>query len=71
MVPVVGSIFQKNQECQNMDYDRGVRVLSFGVGDAVIVQNFNGSSKWIPGRVIETTGLLSFTIQLDNGVTCG
>ena len=45
MVPDVGSRVQKNQECQKMDHDRGVKVRSFALGDAVFVKNFNGSPK--------------------------
>ena len=65
MVPDVGSRVQNNQEHQKMDHDRGVKVRSFGVGDAVFVLNFNGSPKWIAGRVIANRGPLSLTIQLD------
>ena len=67
MVPDFGSRVQKNQERQKMAHDGGVKVRSFRVGDAVFVENFNGSPKWIAGRVIANRGPLSLTIQLNNG----
>ena len=40
---------------------------TFEVGDLVHVLNFRPGEKWIPGKIIESTGPISFRIQLQNG----
>ena len=49
-----------------MDHDRGIKVRSFGVGDAVFVKNFNGSPTGLQEGNSKQRSL-SLTIQFKNG----
>jgi len=36
-----------------------------GVGDSVFTRNFSKGDKWLPGRIVERTGPVSFKVELE------
>ena len=41
--------------------------LEFEKGDTVFLKNFGPGSKWLPGIILDTSGPVSFNIQLEDG----
>ena len=48
-------------------HDDSTHSCTFEDGDLVHVLNFRPGEKWIPGKIIESTGPIPFRIQLQNG----
>ena len=58
---------QAKQEQQKSTHDTTARNCSFSVGQSVLVQNFAGRERWLPGHIIEPVGPVSFMIELEDG----
>ncbi|XP_060543768.1 uncharacterized protein K02A2.6-like isoform X2 [Pantherophis guttatus] len=43
---------------------------AFTIGDPVFALNFNGSPKWLKGRIESTTGPKSYRVELEDGQVC-
>ncbi|XP_060542433.1 uncharacterized protein LOC132710425 [Pantherophis guttatus] len=43
---------------------------AFSNGDSVFALNFNGSPKWLKGKIASTTGPKSYTVELEDGQVC-
>ncbi|XP_034272454.2 uncharacterized protein K02A2.6-like [Pantherophis guttatus] len=43
---------------------------AFSKGDSVFALNFNGSPKWLKGKIASTTGPKSYTVELEDGQVC-
>ena len=52
-----------------MAYDRHAKYRSFSPNDPLYVRSFTSGPKCLPGTVIETQGLLMFTVKLKDGRT--
>ena len=66
---------ENKQLQQKTAHDVSARQRKFEVGDLVYVLNFRAGEKWIPGKIIQSNGPVSFCIQLQNGkivrrITC-
>jgi hypothetical protein len=51
---------------QENDAQRG-RIRAFEIGDSVLVTNFRGEGRWLPGVVVEIKGATNYEVQLDDG----
>jgi hypothetical protein len=43
------------------------RMRAFEIGDSVLVTNFRGEGRWLPGVVVEIKGATNYEVQLDDG----
>ena len=55
------------QHKQKEFHDRKAVERSFAAGDQVCVRNFGRWHPWLPGRILESTGPVSFRVQLESG----
>jgi len=55
------------QHKQKEYHDQRAVGRSFTAGDQVYVRNFGRGHPWLPGRILESTGPVSFRVQLENG----
>ena len=72
--PNIGARVMDRQSCQkyyhttNVKNDQKARPRQFVIGDTVLVKNFSAhGEKWLPGRIIEERGPVSFTVELSDG----
>ena len=65
--PSLASHVQSKQEQQKQAHDGQRQQRKFKNGDDVLVRNFQGSQKWLPGSVIQVRGPLTLDIQLEDG----
>ena len=65
---VVSKVVTQNQAKQKDNYDGQTRVRELQLGSNVLVKNLPQGSKWIVGTVKEKVGLLSYMIELPNGM---
>ena len=54
------------QQQQKAQHDSHGKSRTFRIGDAVLLKNFTGPG-WLPGKIIETSGPVSFHVLLDDG----
>ena len=59
----------EKQRRQQFDHDKHSRVRQFSVGDKVFVKNQGRGETWLPGHNIESSGPVSFKVQLQDGKT--
>ena len=67
MKPNLENTVEAKQAKQVEDHDKkGVKMREFQVGEVVMVKNFRGkgNEKWVPGRILERSGLFSYTVQV-------
>jgi hypothetical protein len=57
---------ERKQQQQKAQHDSRGKSRTFRIGDAVLLKNFTGSG-WLPGKIIETSGPVSFHVLLDDG----
>lgn len=43
------------------------KIWSFKKGDLVYARNYAGNPLWLPGKVVEVTGLCSYRVELEDG----
>ena len=58
---------EKRQWEQKLTHDTHARYRSFKNGDLVFVRNFREGERWIPGKIVQCLGDVSYSVQLDNG----
>ena len=56
----------KQQE-QKGRHDTRSKVRSFEVGDAIFLKNFGAGARWLPGKIVEKSGLVSYHVVLEDG----
>ena len=61
--------FVEKQRRQQFDHDKHSRVRQFSDGEKVFVKNQSRGETWLPGHVMESSGPVSFKVQLQNGRT--
>ena len=59
----------EKQRRQQFDHDKHSRMRQFSDGDKVFVKNQGRGETWLPGRIIESSGPVSFKVQLQDGRT--
>lgn len=65
--PDVTRTVRGKQENQKQQHDRHVRERKFKAEDPVYIKNYGQGNKWIPARIIEKTGPVSYTAMSDDG----
>ena len=58
---------ESKQFQQKAKHDSTAKARVFHVGQAVFMKNVNSSRRWLPGRIVQVTGPVSFLVQLDDG----
>lgn len=61
--PNVGNTVKTRQE--EMCERRNTRARDFENGQSVVVRDYRGKDKWVPGTIAEKTGPVSYRIQID------
>ena len=70
LFPTVSQKVESKQLKQKEEHDATKPVRTFSIGDLVYVEDFTASpQKWIPGKIVEVTGPLSYCIELLDGST--
>ena len=70
LFPTVSQKVESKQLKQREEHDSTKPVCTFSIGDLVYVEDFTASpQKWIPGKIVEVTGPLSYCIELLDGST--
>ena len=70
LFPTVSQKVESKQLKQKEEHDSTKPVRTFSIGDLVYVEDFTASpQKWIPGKIVEVTGPLSYCIELLDGST--
>ena len=64
--PNVESVVTTKQSDQKTYHDQHVKQRYFSKGQLVMVKDFI-AKKWIPGGIVDTTGPLSYSIEIENG----
>ena len=64
--PNIESVVNTKQSNQKTHYDKHIKQRHFAKGQLVMVKDFI-VKKWIPGEIVNTTGSLSYSIQVENG----
>jgi len=55
-----------SQAKQKQRYDKHCKEHCFNPGQTVWTRDFRGSTKWVPGVVVQSVGPLTYMIQLDD-----
>ena len=58
---------ERRQQEQKIQHDKRARSRSFSVEDRVFVRNFSAGDRWLPGRIVNLAGPVSFHVQLEDG----
>ena len=58
---------EEKQEAQKRHHDSKARARTFQKGEAVLVKNYGAGCKWLPGKILDTLGPLSFHVLLEDG----
>ena len=70
LFPTVSQKVESKQLKQKEEHDSTKPVRTFSIGDLVYVEDFTASpQKWIPGKIVQVTGPLSYCIELLDGST--
>ena len=59
----------EKQRRQQFDHNKHSRMCQFSDGEKVFVKNQGRGETWLPGHIIESTGPVSFKVQLQDGRT--
>ena len=59
----------EKQRRQQFDHDKHSRVRQFSDGEKVFLKNQGRGETWLPGHIIESSGPVSFKVQLQDGRT--
>ena len=57
----------EKQAAQKLDHDSHAKLREYKIGDNVIARNYGSGPKWESAVVVERTGPLSYTVQLNSG----
>ena len=58
---------EERQQAQKRKHDSKARERAFKKGDDVFVKNFGSGSRWLPGKIVNVTGPVSFHVELEDG----
>ena len=58
---------EEKQEKQKARHDQRAKSRTFRDGDLVFVKNFGVGDRWLPGRIVDVSGPVSFHVQLEDG----
>ena len=64
--PDIAARVQQKQLKQKESHDRHARARCFEVGDTVFTRNFGKGDDWLPARIVERTGPVSFRVELEH-----
>ena len=60
---------EQKQSQQKAHHDARAKSRIFKLGDAVFVKNYGSGRRWLPGKIEQVTGPVSFQVKLDDGRT--
>ena len=66
--PDLGSKVASHQASQKEHHDAHSRPRYLQVGNSVMVRDFHGSSRWVPAKIVEQLGPVSFMVQTESGI---
>ena len=58
---------ERRQSQQKAQHDTRARPRKFELGETVFVKNFGPGQKWLPGKVVEMTGPVSYRVEMEDG----
>ena len=64
--PNLAARVEGKQQQQKASHDISAKMCVFQVGDKVYVKNHRPGPSWLPGIIVESTGSLSFRVQLED-----
>lgn len=53
------------QDKQKQQHDQHARSRSFNPGDKVLIRNYTDSVMWLPGKIVASTGPISYKVKFD------
>ena len=65
--PDTASRVEEKQLRQKLSHDTSAKERSFTPNSSVYAHNYAQGQKWLPGHVVETTGPVSYQVELDSG----
>ena len=66
LTPDVGQRVERKQEEQKQRHDCHAKERLLKPGDQVYARNYAQGEKWVPGRIDQRTGPVSFTVELED-----
>ena len=69
MHPNIESTVQLSQAKQKALHDLHSKEREFTLGQLVLAKNFRQGAKWLPGKIIERLGLLTYLVQVKENLT--
>ena len=57
---------EERQQLQKKNHDSRARIRSFRVGEAILVRNFSPGQRWLPGKIAEISGPVSYKVRLED-----
>ena len=61
-------VIQK-QTTQSDHHNVHARMREFDIGQAVMIRNFRGQPKWLPGEIVQKNGPLSYVVKTQTGLS--
>ena len=58
---------ERKQQQQKFRHDGCGQTRTFRIGDTVFVRNYGAGSVWLPAKIVESTGPVSFRVVLEDG----
>ena len=65
--PNLGSYVRSQQENQKSVHDQHSKQREFAVGVQIFMRNFGPGNSWLPGKVVQQRGPLSYLVKLEDG----
>ena len=62
--PNISGVITDSQSQQRYHYDEQTKMHTFEVGEHVLVENFRGAPKWLPGVIVGTAGNVSYQLEV-------
>ena len=59
----------QSQSSQSIHHDQHARGRELDIGQAVMIRDFRGRLKWVPGRIIHKNGPLTYLVKTQTGLT--
>ena len=69
MIPNTREHVTAKQADQKLQHDRRIRPCSLFPGSLVMIRDYNGPSKWIPGVIIRKLGPVTYDVETTQGRT--
>ena len=58
---------EERQQQQKQQHDSRAKVRVLKAGETVLVKNYGSGCRWLPGRIMEASGPVSFSVRLEDG----